>query len=128
MAITLSNAAAKAMADALVDLVDAGGAGTLTLHESDNTEVASLALSATAFGAATTASPAVATAAAITDDSDADGGDLSGGYHRFNNNAGTEVWRGSVGTSGADLNLSTLTIGAGAVVSCSSYTVSQPTS
>lgn len=128
MAITMSNAAAKAMCDALVDLIDVGGGGDLVLYTSGDVEVATLPLSATAFGAATTASPSVATAASITDDSSATGGSLSGGYHAFENNAGTEIFRGSVGTSGADLNLSSLTIGAGTVVSCSSYTVSQPTS
>lgn len=130
MAITLTNAAAKAMCDALVDLVDVGAGtnGTIAGYTSGNSEVFTCTFATTAFGAATTASPSVATAATITDDTSATGGDLTGGYHRVNDQDGTEVWRGSVGTSGADLNLSSLVIGAGDTVSISSYTVSVPTS
>jgi hypothetical protein len=123
MAITISTTGRNAMCDALVDAVDASG--FLVLYTSGDVEVATLALSATAFGAA---SSGVATAASITDDSSATGGSLSGGYHAFETSAAAEIWRGSVGTSGADLNLSSLTIGAGDTVSVTSYTVTVPAS
>src|SRR5210317_963452 len=129
MAITLSNAAAKAMCDALVDLVDGGtGAGFVAGYTSGDVEVFTCACSATAFGAATTASPSVATAATISDDTSPTGGDLTSGYHAFEDSASTEIWRGSIGTSGAELNISSLTIATTDTVSISSYTVSQPTS
>jgi hypothetical protein len=125
MAITLNTGARNAMCDALVDLVDVNGPGSLIGYTSGDVEVFTCALSATAFGAA---SSGVATANAISDDSSATGGSLSGGYHAFEDGNSLEVWRGSVGTSGADLNLSSLTIGASDTVSISSYTVTVPAS
>ena len=89
------------------------------------TLLASLALNATAFASAVAAAGTVtATANAITSAIAAATG--TAGYHAFlKSDASTVVWTGSVGTSGADLNLSTLAIQAGQTVSCSSYTVSQ---
>jgi hypothetical protein len=123
MAITLSTTARNAACDAIVDAVDASG--NLVFYTSGDVEVATCALSATAFGAASTG---VATANSISDDTSATGGDLTGGYHAFETSVGAEIWRGSVGTSGADLNLSSLSIGAGDTVSVSSYTVTMPAS
>ena len=123
MGITLPTAARNAMCDALVDLVDVGGAGSLVIMTSGDVEVATLPLSATAFGAAAVG---VATAASITDDSSATGGTAA--LHKFESGAAAEIWRGTVATSGGDLNLSSLTIGAGDTVSVSSYTVTQPAS
>lgn len=130
MAITTSNAAAKAMCDALVDLVDGGtGNGKIVGYTSGDVEVFSCtAGDAAAFGAATTASPSVAslTTTPISDATPA-GGNLTGGYHAWETSAGTEIWRGTIGTSGADLNISSLTIATTDTVSVNSYTVSQPT-
>lgn len=126
MAITITTAAANAQCNALVDLVDAGTTdanGDLVIMTSGDVEVATLACSNPAFGAAASG---VATASAISDDTSATGGTAA--LHKFQDRDNTEVWRGTVGTSGADLNLSTTTIGAGATVSVSSYTVTQPTS
>lgn len=126
MAITLTTASRNAMADALVDLVDGGttdATGDLVIMTSGDVEVATLALSNPAFGAA---SSGVATASAISDDTSATGGTAA--LHKFQNRDNTEIWRGTVGTSGADLNLSSVSIGAGDTVSVSSYTVTQPAS
>lgn len=123
MAITISTTGRDAMCNALVDAVDSSG--NLVLYTSADGEVATLPLSTTAFGNSSTG---VATAAAITDDTSATGGSLSGGYHAFETSVGAEIWRGSVGTSGADLNLSSLTVGAGDTVSVSAYTVTVPAS
>jgi len=129
MGITLPNASRSAMADALVDLVDGGTTNTtgeLILYTSGDVAVATLAWTATpAFGAAVNG---VATMNAINDDTNAAGGDLTGGYHAFEDRDNTEVWRGNVGTSASDLNLSSLVIGATDTVSVSSYTVTQPAS
>lgn len=92
---------------------------------SGNTKLAELALGATAFAAASAGSKA---ANAITQDSSADAAGTaswatlikSGGVR-----ASDTVMDMSAGTSGANLNLNTTTIGAGAIVSCSSLTVSQ---
>lgn len=123
MSITLSTAARNAMCDALTALVDVSGPGNLVIMTSGDVEVATLALSATAFGAASTG---VCTAASISDDTSATGGTAA--LHKFEDGTNTEVWRGSVGTSGADLNLSSVTIGAGDTVSVSAYTVTMPAS
>lgn len=137
----ITNAAASAAADAVVDLIDVGGQGYLRIYSStqpatadaafnsaapnDQVLLAELRFSATAFGSAVNG---VATAAAITADSSA-------------NNTGTATWfrvldgggvdvtdnvfDGTVGTSGADLNLNTTAIVAGAQVSVTALTYTQ---
>lgn len=127
MGITLTTAARNAQCDALVDLVDAGTTdttGDLVIATSGDVEVATLSWTATpAFGAAANG---VATMNAINDDTSATGGTAA--IHWFQNRDNTEVWRGTVGTSGADLNLSSVSIGATDTVSVTSYTVTVPAS
>jgi len=124
MAITLETATRNAACDAIVDLVDAGtGAGNLVLRTSGDVEVATLAMSATAFGAAASGT---ATAATITDDSSATGGTTT--KFTLEDGDATVILTGSVGTSGEDLNLSSTTIGSGDTVSVSSLTVTVPAS
>jgi hypothetical protein len=105
------------MCDALVDLVDVSGPGELEIMTAGDVEIATLPASATAFGASATG---VATANAITDDTNATGGTAA--LHRWNNGVAGEIWRGNVQTSGGDLNLSSLSVG------CSAYTVTVPAS
>lgn len=82
-------------------------------------EVFTCTFGATAFGGS---SSGTATANAITDDSSATGGTI--GYVAVLESDGTTVvFTGSAGTSGADFNFDSLTISAGATVSCSSMTV-----
>ena len=90
------------------------------------TLLASLPFSATAFPSATAnAGTVTATANAITPAVAAATG--TAGYHALiKSDTSTVVATGSVGTSGADLNLSTLAIQAGQTVSCSQYLLSQP--
>jgi hypothetical protein len=133
--LSISQAVAKAMCDTLVDAIDVGGAGTLAIRSGTRpattdtavtgTLLATLTFSATAFGAATTASPSVATAAAITSDSSADNTGTATWFRIFNG-SGTAIADGNVGTSGEDLNLNTVSIVAGAVVSISAGTISMP--
>lgn len=129
MAITLTTAARNAACDAIVDLIDAGtGAGTIELKSAASTvagtsEVATLTFSDPAFGAA---SSGVATASAITDDTNATGG-TAGFFTMFDSDANA-VLQGTVATSGADLNMSSVSIGAGDTVSISSLTITMPAS
>lgn len=89
------------------------------------TLLVTLDLSATAFATATASAGTVtANANSITNGTAVATG--TAGYHAILASNGTTVcWTGSVGTSGADLNLSSLSIVTGALVTCSSYTYSQ---
>lgn len=121
---TLSTAGRNAACDAVVDLLDAGTPpGNLVFRTSGDVEVATLPFSTTAFGAASTG---VATAAAITSDTNATGGTTT--KATLENAAGTAVITATVSTSGADINLSSTTIGAADTVSVSSLTVTMPAS
>lgn len=129
MAITLTNNARSAACDGIVDLIDAGaGAGTIEIKSAASTvagtnEVATLTFSDPAFGAA---SNGVATASAITSDTSATGG-TAGFFTVFDSN-NAAVFQGTVSTSGADLNLSSTSIGVGDTVSISSFTATMPAS
>jgi hypothetical protein len=129
---SITTAARNAAADAVVDLVDVGGAGTLRIYSgtmpadanaalSGNTLLAQLTMSATAFGSA---AAGVATAAAITQDSSADAAGTAT-FFRILSGGATVILQGSVGTSAADLNLNSTAISAGAAVSVSSLTYTQ---
>jgi hypothetical protein len=117
MAVTHATALRTTLADAAVDAIDAGGAGTLEFLTSGDAEVATLTFSATAFGAA---SAGVATANAITSDTSATGGTVA--KWQIKNGSGTPIIFGAAGTSGSDINLSSLSVGAGDTVSISSLT------
>lgn len=126
MATTLSTAARNAACNAIVDLIDVGTTdanGDLVIMTSGDVEVATLAFSNPAFGNAATG---VATANAISDDTNATGGVAA--LFKVQDRNNTEVFRGAVSTSGAELNLSSTTIGAGDTVSISSMTVTMPAS
>ena len=110
------------LADTVVDLIDAGaGAGTLFIQTSGDVEVATLTFSDPAFG---NAASGTATANSITDDSSATGGTAAN--FDAQDSDSNDVFLGSVGTSGEDINLSSVSIGAGDTVSITSLTYSAP--
>lgn len=126
MAITITAAARNAACNAIVDLVDVGTTdanGDLVIMTGGDVEVATLAFSNPAFGAA---SAGVATASTITSDSSATGGTAA--LFKVQDRDNTEVWRGTVGIagSGADLIMSSVTIGAGDIVAVTSLTFTMP--
>jgi len=137
LATRITNAAAKAACDAIVDLCDVGGAGKLRIYDGTQptdadtaigaqVKLAELTLGNPAFGAAADANPGGrATANAVTADSSADATGTAT-WFRVVNNAGTTLWDGSVGTSGADMNLNSVSITLGANVSISSWTFTVP--
>jgi hypothetical protein len=86
------------------------------------TLLATLTFSATAFPTATASAGTVtATANSITNGIAGNSG--TAGYFALVSSGSATVATGSVGTSGADLNLSTLSITSGQTVSCSSFLV-----
>jgi len=121
---TLETAARNAACNAVVDLIDSGAAaGTLRYETSGDVEVARLTFSDPAFGNAV---DGVATANSITSDTSATGGTVGkASLYDSDNNKIVEL---TVGTSGADINLSNLTVGAGETVSCSSLIFTMPAS
>ena len=118
MAVTHETAARNGIADYIVDQLDSG---TLEIQTSGDVEVASPTFGATAFGAA---AAGVATANAIGDDTSATGGTAA--KAQLKTSGAAAVVNCSVGTSGEDINLSSVVIGAGDTVSISSLTYTAP--
>jgi hypothetical protein len=123
MALTLTVAARNAAADAVVALINAGGAGTIQIATDSGfgTVLALLTMSTTAFGAA---SSGTVTANSITSDTNTVAG--AAAVFRIRSGAGTEILRGTVGTGSADIVFNTTTFTSGGICSISSLTISQP--
>lgn len=115
MAVTHSNAAKSAAADAVLGLLDVGSGsnGLLELQTSAGAEVATLDLDDPAFGSAVNG---VADANTISDDTNATGGTIA--KFELQNKDGTGVVLGSVTviTGGGDIEMSSVVIGAGDTV------------
>lgn len=90
---------------------------------SGQTLLAQLRFNATAWGVA---SNGVATANAITGDSSADNTGTATWFRMLQSDGTTVIADGEVGTSGADLNLNSVSIQAGATVNITSMTLTQP--
>ena len=118
MAVTHPTATRNGIADYVVDQLDGG---TLEIQTSGDVEVATLTFGTPAFGSA---AAGVATANSITDDTNATGGTAA--KAQLKNSGGTAIVNCSVGTSGQDINLSSVSIGAGDTVSISSLTYTAP--
>lgn len=125
-----SNTAVSAAADAVCPLLNNGylriysGTQPATADTAVTTQtlLAELRWNATAFGAA---SSGVATANAITSDISADNTGTATWFRALKSDGTTVVFDGSVGTSGADLNLNSTSISAGAAVSVTSFTYTE---
>jgi len=138
LATRISNAAAIAACNAIVDLCDVGGAGKLRIYDGTQptdadtavgaqNKLAEITLANPAFGNAADANPggrATALGVPIADTSADFGGTAS--WFRVVNNAGTTLWDGSVGTATSDLILNSVSISLGANVSISSWTFTVP--
>jgi hypothetical protein len=126
MSITLTATIKSVACDAVVDEIDTGTTdanGDLVIMDSIDGEVATLACSNPAFGAAASG---VATASPISDDASATGGTAA--LFKFQNRDNTEVLRGTCTATGGggDLILSSLVIGATDTVSINSFTITMP--
>jgi hypothetical protein len=89
------------------------------------TLLAELRFGATAFGAA---SNGVATANAITDDASANATGTATWFRALESDGSTVLFDGTVGTSGCDLNLNSVSIVSGATVEITALTYEQPES
>ena len=128
MSVTLTTNARNGACNGIVDLVDVGSGvaqGTLKIYTAGMALLlADLDMSNPAFGAAAVG---VATASAISDETSAIAtGDAA--EFQIVDRDGAEVFRGSVGTSGEDINLSSISITIGDTVSISSFTATMPAS
>lgn len=136
----LANAAAIAACNAVVDLIDVNGPGSLVIYGAgsgvpanaddaitDQPVLATFALPNPAFGAAADINPgARATANAISPTTGAANGTAA--FFRALDGNGAPVLQGTVGTSGAQLNLNTTSIVTGVAVEITSWTHTQPES
>lgn len=124
MSVTHPAAALQAATDAVTALIGASGNLKFRLTGTvgaPGTAVATLPLSATAFGAA--ASSGIATANAITSDTNATGNASAVATATLETSGGTVVIHCAVTAASGDINMSNgLTVAAGDTVSCSSLT------
>lgn len=121
-AVTHPVAVRNAIADLVVDLLDAGdGPGVLIFQTAGEAEVATLTFGDPAFGAA---SNGTATANAISSDTDATGGTAAQAVAQDSD--ATDVFYCDVGASASDINLSSVSISEHDTVSLSSLTYSAP--
>ncbi len=118
---TLSTAGRNAAVNAVTALINVSAPGKLQFQTSGSVAVATLTFSSTSFGAGSTG---VATANAITSDTNAAGGTTTKAV--LTDGASTVVLTATVGTSGSDINLSSVVIGAGDTVAVSALTLTMP--
>lgn len=127
MALTHTTAARNAAADAVVDLIDVGTTdanGDLVIMTSGDVEVATLAMTAPAYGAAGAVVAGRADSATISDDTSATGGTAA--LFKVQNRDNTEIFRGTVTATGGggDIEASSVTIAALDTVQCSALNYS----
>ena len=130
LAPRISNVAANAACDAVVDLLDGGylriydGSQPATVDTAITTQtlLAELAFGTPAFGSAANG---VATANAITADSSANNSGTATWFRCFKSDGTTAVMDGSVDTATANLILTNTAITAGGVVTVNALTYTQ---
>lgn len=139
MATRISNNAAKAACDAIVDLLDGGsGAATVEIRTGSaptncedadtGTLLAVLTCSDPAFGAAADANPGGrATASAVTGDSSANATGTAGHFRAKDSN-GVVITQGSVTATGGggDMEINSVSISTGVQVDITSWTFTVP--
>ena len=125
--LTLSAAAQRAALDAITALLDGGGEVEFTTagDTSFASPVATLPLNTDAFAAASGSNPATAAMNTGTAVQATASGSGTVTLFRMITSGGTEVLRGTVGTSGADINFNSNVFAAGVQVTLNSFTLSQ---
>lgn len=128
----ISVASANAALDALCALLNGGKLRIYDGTKPDSPDdaittqnlLAEIGIGNPAFGAA---DAGVATANALTKDSDADATGTASWYRAFKSDGTTAVCDGTVGTSGCDMNMNSVEIQEYAEVSITSWTLTLPT-
>lgn len=136
MATRLPDASQQAAADAVVDRIDVGGAGSLKIYSGtqpadadtapSGTLLATIALAATAYGSAASSGTAALASTPRTGTGAAAG---TAGWFRVVSGGGLNVFDGSVTATGGggDLTLDNTSIAVSQTISISSLTYTQPT-
>ena len=140
-AFKITNAVAKALADAFTAANDAGTAAVIQIYAADGdgvpaqaddaitnqTLLGTLTMSATSFPAATDGNPGgLLTANAIASDTSADATGTAAFFRIVTQVGGTTIAQGTVGTAACDLNLNTTAITAGSTIAITSMTITMP--
>ena len=131
MALALKVALRNSMLDEITALIDAGiGAGKIRIY--DGTRPSTGGTATTLLAELTCSDPSAASASggdltlsSITDDASANATGTATWFRVVDSN-NNFVMDGDVGTSGADLNLNTVSITAGATVSITSFVITAP--
>jgi hypothetical protein len=119
---TLETATRNAACNAIVDLVDVSGPGSLVFEAANDSDVATLAFSNPAFG---NAASGVATANAITSDTSANTGTID--HVSIYDGAASKIMECTIATDASeDFQISSLSVSNGDTVSCSTLTVTVP--
>ncbi len=138
--IFTANAISQTMLTALKTAIDAGSAAIIRIYAASKPAdadtatsgqqlLATLTMSATAFGSVSDAAPgAIMTAATITGDSSADATDTAVWFRMLDQAGGNTIMDGTVGTSGCDINFNTVSFVSGSTVDITSMTITQPES
>lgn len=135
MSLRLGTTARNNACNGIVDTLDQGsGAATIQVRTGSQptnvgdtptgTLLGTLTASDPAFGNASTG---VATASAITSDTNADASGTAG-YHVWKDSDGNNIMDGTCGQGSGDLSFDNSTIVAGGTIAISSYTVTVPIS
>lgn len=124
--INLSTAAQRAALDAVTALLDGGGDVQFATDSTFGSVLATLPLNSDSFAAATGSAPATAAMNTGTPVSAAASASGTATAFRMRTSGGTEVLRGTVGTSGADINFNSNVFASGTTVTLNSFTLSQP--
>jgi hypothetical protein len=131
LTLTLTIARAQALLTDLKTFIDSGTAAVIEIYSGaqpadadaavGGTKLATLTMSATAFGAVTDNNPgAIMTAAPITPDASADATATAAWFRMLTQVGGTNILDGSVAVAGADMNFSTVAFTAGSQIEISS--------
>lgn len=126
MTLILQSVMRDAIADALDTSINVSGPGSLEFEIADNTEVATIPFQNPAFGGASAG--VITMAGQPLTDASATGNASAIDHFSIYDGAAQKQLEGSVGTSGQDINITSLTIAATESVELTTFTITVPAS